>query len=197
MPPLCIPVQIPVQLYCIDEPWTDESPEAFFTDVEELARERLDNAGQVPPGVLFAAPQPGAKPLSEGYAIGVIAFGSLMDGDLGNNVISVLVPKILDHAEAVACVFVSEAWVVLEPLGDRTPEQVSEDVHKYGRLKNHPNRIEVLMLNRETRQGGVRHCHYPIERDAEGKPSLGEMLPESDQLSGRFASFLRPSGPKN
>jgi hypothetical protein len=100
-----------------------------------------------------------------------------------------------DPVEVVA--FAAEAWsVTARPVpGVDSLEQVSKEVDlSGGSLANHPEREEIFLVRVETATG-QRHTHWPIVRNPDKPPSLGEAHNYTDTDTndgGRFSHLLRP-----
>jgi len=87
--------------------------------------------------------------------------------------------------DAAAVVFGCEAWML-----KRVEAEMAEEYE--GRLDEHPNRIEVIMVHYERE----RECAYytaQIHRDGEGNIDHlddWECQPEASQATGRFTHFM-------
>jgi hypothetical protein len=103
----------------------------------------------------------------------------------GKNVQASLIRFVAQATMSVAVLTVMEAWYVLE----LTPETIKE---WQGRLDEHPNRREGVMLFIEHVRFGTRCWRAEISRPAsDGPPTLGDWDEVKDaKFRGRFTHLL-------
>lgn len=102
--------------------------------------------------------------------------------DHEKNFYSFLVRNLVSAANIYRLGFVSETWVV-----DSSMEDVSEDTVP----SEHPDRKECFFFVVEDRIGSNLSAKWMIERDEDGKASLGEYeVNKFEHMKGRFANFF-------
>jgi hypothetical protein len=90
--------------------------------------------------------------------------------------------------------FVDEAWTVMAT--DADIAQLEAYVQRVGSLKDHPQRIEVVMFQVEDRDEGQLTASRRIVRPAKGKPRLGPLEFDDGPSSseGRMVGLLPREG---
>jgi len=153
------------------------------------ARKNIVEHGELVPviGLLGRNMHPDAP---DGYCVYVMMINDFMDSEQGKNLLSTMLPQLAEKFGAFAFAMLCEAWTV-----DRSVSE-AEAVRFTGRLKEHPDAIEVLSVMVETRQRNALRT-YLIERDEAGEvtglgadTSAGKGEPGPAQ--GRFANILKP-----
>lgn len=95
------------------------------------------------------------------------------------------VREIFKKVGAVRCAFISEAWMLVGDKNNKMPE---------GPIREHPNRVEALVITVEDNVGVSIMGSYPILRPIDGKPRLGPLTKNTMKLGGgRFSGLLMPT----
>lgn len=171
-------------------PHLDEDALSLLEHVYSTAAEILQRDGQVL-SVAFFRIGPNARmpqeildahPHIEPPQPGTVAMLPLLTGDDKEKDLSAAVMwTAFEMLDADLAVQVSESWVV-----KATDPNV--DLSIPPRL--HPDRMEAIVLIAHKRGGRAWTVVAPIERDANGKPSISPQMPEpqfADSMGGRFA----------
>lgn len=161
--------------------------EALLTDG---ARKNILEHGELVPvvGLLGRNMHPDAP--DDGYCVYVMMINDFMDTEEGKNTLSTMLPQLAEKFGAFAFAMLCEAWTV-----DRDVSE-AEAVRYTGRLKEHPDAIEVLSIMVETRQRNVLRT-FLIERDDDGTVTGLGADTSADKgnagpAEGRFANILKP-----
>lgn len=118
---------------------------------------------------------------------------------MDKDVLSLNIAGAIRHFEAYAFIKRDEAWQL--QFSGRTKEQLVEERKQCGEIKDHPDRIEVLMVTLETRKGAWAYC-LKVQREGPGDESakligVEELPPEpmgggdGMDFEGRFFGFFR------
>jgi hypothetical protein len=110
-----------------------------------------------------------------------------------------MIRALFDLKDVVRYVFVDEAWTLNRMV---RPDE-DEKIRREG-IANHPDRVEVLMIQGEDRECGQIMLHRNIIRPASGKPYLGPLQSLDDlpfipqgagvQSEGRLVGLLPVRG---
>jgi hypothetical protein len=110
-----------------------------------------------------------------------------------------MIRALFDLKDVVRYVFVDEAWTLNRMI---RPEE-DENIRREG-IANHPDRVEVVMIQGEDRDCGQIMLHRDVIRPAKGKPYLGPLqslddlsfMPQgaSVQSEGRMVGLLPVRG---
>lgn len=106
-----------------------------------------------------------------------------------------LLKDVASKMDAFAIALVNEAWLVAVSTEPHGLEAARAETRKYGGIKDHPDRVEVVMVNTEFRPevGAVQSRMYvaKIQRPEVGPPQvLGFELQKGDQYSGLLTGIL-------
>jgi len=171
-------------------PHLDEDALSLLEHVYDTASEILQRDGQVLSVAFFRIgpnaqmPQAilDAHPDVEPPEPGTVAMLPLLTGDDEEKDLSAAVMwTAFEVLDADLVVQVSESWVV---------KATNPDVDMNIPPRMHPDRTEAIVLIAHKRGGRTWTVIAPIERDADGKPSIPEQMPEpqfADSVQGRFA----------
>ncbi|MCS6860750.1 MAG: hypothetical protein NZT92_10580 [Abditibacteriales bacterium] len=144
--------------------------------VLSIAFFRVGPNAQIPPAILDAYPD------VEPPEPGTVAMLPLLTGDDEEKDLSAAAMwTAFEMLDADLVVQVSESWVV---------KATNPDVDLSIPPRLHPDRTEALVLIAHKRGGRAWTVIAPIQRDANGKPSIPAQMPApqfADSMRGRFA----------
>lgn len=116
-----------------------------------------------------------------------IDLAEVMSTSSGSSIIGALIPGMLRYVGVQAMLYASETWMSV------IDENYNQNL---GGAKNQPNRVEGLMFHTEMVGKPQSVMYFPIERNHEGQPTLGNPI-VSYTMSGRLANFLTDAEPPN
>jgi hypothetical protein len=173
-------------------PWDEMPPLEDWAETQTLtARRFVTENGEAAPVFLFLAPHPEDPSLVVQGTTSLSAFlcGSTRDELLANKErMNEVLNTIVEVSGAFAILMIHEGWMRKIPR-EKGMEEALREVAEAGGVVNCSDRIEVLRTLFETKTSHLDRT-WEILRDAEGKPSIGEELPQPTSVDGRFASFL-------
>jgi hypothetical protein len=111
-----------------------------------------------------------------------------------------LMRALFDVLDVARCVYVGEGWVVDVRGSDSDPKvKAALEAARRGRVDQHPDRVEIVMLMGEDRDAGMISAHRRIVRPENRKPYLGALEivtrpGDGVQSSGRMVGMLPARG---
>jgi hypothetical protein len=154
----------------------------------EQAHTFVNEDGEAEPVLIFLAPHPQDATIVQGI-LPLGEFLSATDREemhRKRNAMVVMIKSILEATRAFALVMITEGWMQITS-ADR--EEAQREIEAAGGIEFLPDRSEVLTILFETRTSHETRI-WQIDRDEEGKASLGTEFPASLEVGGRFSSFL-------
>lgn len=100
-----------------------------------------------------------------------------------------MVREMFKMQDVVRYVFMVEAWTLSRPLSAKEIE-TTDSIH------DHPERVEIVMIQAEDYEAGEIHARRPIIRPANAKPYLGplEIIGRLERAHGRMVGLLPVRG---
>jgi hypothetical protein len=154
----------------------------------EQAHSFVNEDGEAEPVLIFLAPHPqdatvvqGILPLAD-----FLSASNREEMHQKRNAMVDMIKSILEATRAFALVMITEGWMKVSQ-GDR--EETQREIEEAGGMEFLPDRSEVLTILFETRTTHEMRI-WQIDRDKEGKASIGSEFPAMSEVGGRFSSFL-------
>lgn len=159
----------------VDAQWTTDEVFEEAARLRDFVRELFcESGGLRATSWLYATRNP--KTGAEGKGLVIVPNVGGFDSQ-GRDMYAYAVRTAGEYAKAMGIVFAAEMWMIepayLEEIGlERATKEIAGWV---GRIKDHPRRIEGILMNLEHhRLSGHRLWLARITRDQDGKPTLGE-----------------------
>jgi hypothetical protein len=169
-----------------DTSWSQEEIFAALDNVRMRASDYFKEHGNHPPLSMIYATR---VPMSGQPGKSLVMVPPIVDFDeAGKRLYANMIRACAAAGAAVGIIFISETWHVSVDFGD---EKRLREEYK-GRLHEHPDRGERLMITCEHSRFGTRTWFAEITRNKAGKPSLGEwqMIPLRAKQQGQFLHLL-------
>lgn len=107
------------------------------------------------------------------------------------DVSAALLRAIMELRRVIRFVRVDEAWTVHLAVTDAEVAKAVEDIDSMGGARNHPDRVEVVMLVAEDCSEGFQTYHRDIIRNPGKRARLGPLIRDQYTRSeGRFVGML-------
>ena len=182
-------------MQCLVDPELNRVETDLFHHIYRLAAKTLPRIGQLPPTAFFRV---GSRAALPGLTPGNIAALKLdMPGtEDGKDVLAQMLREFAGRADAELAILLLESWMV-KPNAEEA-KYMKEHGEFSVRPSQHPDRIEIVLINVSKPGGHSWSAWVEIHRDGTGAPSIAPEPPALEYLrsEGRFANILEDVGSK-